>query len=101
VQNFTLYEVPSVRFPSGSTVSFGERDFGGQHVPQLPSGARVHGQRQPPHRRRAGRRSHEGPALLNIHYFAAGATLFGTEVKGAYEFAGREYTGRNEHVHVL
>jgi hypothetical protein len=36
--------------------------------------------------------------FLNIHYFAAGATLFGTEVKGAYEFAGQEYNGRNEHV---
>ena len=36
--------------------------------------------------------------FVNIHYFAAGSTLFGTEVKGAYEFAGQEYTGRNGHV---
>jgi len=26
VQNFTVYDVPAVRFPSGATVSFGERD---------------------------------------------------------------------------
>lgn len=30
----------------------------------------------------------------NVHYFAAGATIFGTEVKGAYEFEGKEYNGR-------
>jgi hypothetical protein len=36
--------------------------------------------------------------FINIHYFAAGATLFGTEAKGAYEYAGQEYLGRNEHV---
>jgi hypothetical protein len=36
--------------------------------------------------------------FINIHYFAAGATLFGTEVKGAYEYEGKEYVGRFEHV---
>jgi mono/diheme cytochrome c family protein len=36
--------------------------------------------------------------FLNIHYFAAGATLFGTEAKGAYEYEGKTYVGRNEHV---
>jgi hypothetical protein len=36
--------------------------------------------------------------FLNIHYFAAGATLFGTEAKGAYEYAGQSYRGRNTHV---
>lgn len=34
----------------------------------------------------------------NIHYFAAGASLLGTEAQGAYEFEGKEYLGRNEHV---
>jgi len=34
----------------------------------------------------------------NIHYFAAGASLFGGEAKGAYEYDGAEYVGRNEHV---
>ncbi len=36
--------------------------------------------------------------FLNVHYFAAGATLFGTEAKGAYEYEGKEYAGRNTHV---
>jgi hypothetical protein len=34
----------------------------------------------------------------NVHYFAAGATLFGTEVKGIYEYEGKEYAGRFAHV---
>jgi hypothetical protein len=40
------------------------------------------------------------PALrfTNIHYFAAGATLFGGEVQGAYEFADQSYVGKFAHV---
>ena len=34
----------------------------------------------------------------NIHYFAAGATLFGSETKGIYEYEGKEYVGRFAHV---
>ena len=34
----------------------------------------------------------------NVHYFAAGATRFGTEAKGAYEYAGKTYVGRFAHV---
>ncbi len=34
----------------------------------------------------------------NPHYFGAGATLFGTEAKGAYEFTGKEYLGHHAHV---
>jgi hypothetical protein len=40
----------------------------------------------------------EGLGFLNVHYFAAGATLFGTEAKGAYEYDGKEYSGRFEHM---
>jgi hypothetical protein len=34
----------------------------------------------------------------NVHYFAAGASLFGTDAKGAYEFSGKEYLGQFKHV---
>jgi hypothetical protein len=34
----------------------------------------------------------------NVHYFAAGATLFGTAAKGAYEYDGKTYAGRFAHV---
>ena len=40
----------------------------------------------------------EGLGFANVHYFAAGATLFGDEVQGAYQFDGKEYVGRNAHV---
>ena len=36
--------------------------------------------------------------FLNIHYFAAGATKFGTEAKGAYEYDGKDYEGYFDHV---
>jgi hypothetical protein len=38
--------------------------------------------------------------LLNIHYSAnvAAATKYGTLAKGGYEYAGKEYFGRNVHV---
>jgi hypothetical protein len=37
------------------------------------------------------------PALTfkNIHYFAAGATLFGNAAKGAYQYDGQKYNGQN------
>jgi hypothetical protein len=38
------------------------------------------------------------PGFTNVHYFAAGATLFGSEAHGAYEYAGKSYVGRFEHV---
>ena len=40
----------------------------------------------------------EGLTFRNPHYFAAGATLFGTDAKGAYEYAGQTYLGPHPHV---
>ena len=101
VQEFTLYEVPSVRFPSGATVTFGERDSAANMCLNCHQGRestvsvnKLIGDKAP-------NEVSEDLRFLNIHYFAAGATLFGTEVKGAYEFEGREYTGFNEHVGVF
>ena len=34
----------------------------------------------------------------NPHYFAAGASLFGDEAMGMYQYEGQEYNGRNMHV---
>ncbi|MCC6955392.1 MAG: hypothetical protein IT316_01280, partial [Anaerolineales bacterium] len=33
--------------------------------------------------------------FTSIHYFAAGATLFGNEVQGAYQYEGKDYVGFN------
>ncbi len=40
----------------------------------------------------------EGLSFRNPHYFGAGATLFGTEAKGAYEYDGQTYLGHHPHV---
>ena len=34
----------------------------------------------------------------NVHYFAAGATLFGTDAKGVYEYPNQKYLGQFKHV---
>ena len=40
-----------------------------------------------------------GPAgpysFTNVHYYAAAASLFGTQVQGGYEYAGKTYAGQN------
>ena len=33
----------------------------------------------------------------NVHYFAAGASLFGGDAKGAYQYDGKKYSGRFNH----
>jgi len=37
-------------------------------------------------------------SFKNVHYFAAGATLFGNDAKGAYLYDGKEYIGAQAHV---
>ena len=36
--------------------------------------------------------------FVNIHYYPAGATLYGTEVKGGYEYDGKTYDPKFRHV---
>jgi hypothetical protein len=40
-----------------------------------------------------------GPKLtfINVHYRAAGATLYGSQARGAYEYPGKTYAGRYVH----
>lgn len=97
LETFELYTFDSVTFPSGATVSFGEGEKantcinchqGRSSTSSVDQGIGDLGDDE----------ITDGLRFQNIHYFAAGATLFGTEVKGAYEFAGSEYLGKNEHV---
>ncbi len=37
-------------------------------------------------------------SFINIHYYAAAASLYGSEVHGGYEFEGQRYQMRNDHV---
>jgi hypothetical protein len=93
------YAVESVEFPSGATVAIEEGAAAGLCMSchqGRSSGADVD--------RAVGDLANdvvgEGLRFLNIHYFAAGATRYGSEVNGAYEYAGNEYVGYNEHVPV-
>jgi hypothetical protein len=88
-----------VKFPSGATVTFGEDEPANLCLnchQGRESTTSVNAAIQ-----RAGVGDDEVTDKLtfrNVHYFAAGASLFGTEAKGAYEFEGKEYNGRNMHV---
>jgi hypothetical protein len=96
LESFTLYEVAEVEFPSGavltaeepannlclqchqgrtSTVSMNEA-IGDADLDTVSENLR----------------------FQNIHYFAAGATRFGGEAMGGYQYEGKEYAGFFEHV---
>jgi hypothetical protein len=98
VEEFTIYEIEQVTFPSGLRVSFGEGETENNLCISCHQGRestvsvnRLIADRDP-------NAPDEGLRFLNIHYYTAGATLFGTEVKGAYEFDGQEYSERLQHV---
>ncbi|MCA9872243.1 MAG: hypothetical protein KC441_01255 [Anaerolineales bacterium] len=100
---FTLYTFEDVTFPSGATVSFAEdeADEAGLVSNTCINCHQGRSSTVSVNNAVAGLEDNvpsEGIRFQNIHYFAAGATVFGTEVKGAYEFDGQEYLGRNEHV---
>lgn len=42
----------------------------------------------------------DGLGFVNVHYFAAAATRYGTEAQGAYEYDGKEYVGLFDHANV-
>lgn len=97
VSTFSRYEVAEVKFPSGATLTFGEGVDANlclqchQGRESTVSVNRLIEGLEPDS-------GSEKLRFLNVHYFAAGATLFGTEAKGAYEYEGKTYVGRNEHV---
>lgn len=97
------YEVASVTFPSGKVISFAQ-DADGKNIAAEANICLLC------HQGRSSKRSVDtalgdkeldtpDPSIrfANIHYFAAGATIFGTEVQGAYEYAGKTYLGQNPH----
>ena len=98
------YTVASVTFPSGSTVSFGGKDADGNFVADDSNLCiECHqGRSSTPTLNKALTGKEEDtpdPKIRfnNIHYFAAGATIFGADVQGAYMYEGMEYVGQNMH----
>jgi hypothetical protein len=98
------YEVASVKFPSGAEVSLGGKDAEGKFVADDANLCIAC------HQGRESKVSVDNTIkafsddevsdkirFRNIHYFAAGATLFGADVQGAYLYDGKEYRGQNLH----
>ncbi len=98
------YTVASVTFPSAAVVSFGGKDADGNHVADDSNLCIMchQGRSSTPtvNKALAGKDLDTPDAKIrfsNIHYFAAGATLFGADVQGAYMYDGKEYVGQNMH----
>lgn len=98
------YAVNSVIFPSGKTVSFGGKDADGNFLPDDSNLCiACHQGRESTTSMNAALRGKDLDTVdakirfKNIHYFAAGATLFGADVQGAYMYEGKEYVGQNMH----
>jgi hypothetical protein len=98
------YAVASVTFPSGKTVSYGGKDADGKFLANDSNLCiQCHQGRESTTSMNNALRGKEldvvdpGVRFKNIHYFAAGATLFGGEVLGAYQYEGKEYVGINLH----
>jgi hypothetical protein len=97
VPGYTLPAISQVSFPSGARVSFGEEAAsniclqchqGRESTPDVRAETAGVGADE----------VSEDIGFLNVHYFAAGATVFGTEAQGAYEYEGQTYLGRFAHV---
>jgi hypothetical protein len=95
LQEYSIHEVAEVKFPSGAVIDSGDPDTNlcmnchmgresGVSVDKLIGDAAPDDQA-------------EGLRFLNPHYFAAGATRWGAEVNGAYQYADKEYAGFFEH----
>jgi len=92
---YTIFETANVEFPSGAVIDSGHPDSNlcmNCHMGR-ESGVsvdRLIGDAAPDEQA-------EGLRFLNPHYFAAGATRWGAEANGAYQYEGKEYEGFFDH----
>jgi hypothetical protein len=94
--SFTLHAVDEVRFPSGAVISFGEGE-GANLCINCHQGRESTVSVNNTIRGMDPDEQNEAIRFRNIHYFAAGATLFGGEAQGAYQYDGQEYIGQFDH----
>jgi hypothetical protein len=103
---FTLHPVVNVPFPSGKSVTFStEKDDKGNLKPVDANVClECHQGRQSTaslNLKTKGLEDDKVPekplSFSNVHYFAAGASLFGNDAQVAYQYADKEYVGRNMH----
>jgi hypothetical protein len=94
--DYSLYEVAEVEFPSGATVDSG--DARTNLCINCHQGRSSSASVQSAIEGLDLDTVSEDLGFINVHYFAAGATLFGNDVMGAYQFPDKEYLGRFTHV---
>jgi hypothetical protein len=93
---FAIHEVPSVTFPRGAVIDSGNLSSNlclncHQGLSSIATvNAAIVGLDLDT--------VSEDLEFINIHNLVAGATLYGTEVQGAYEYAEKQYAGRLTHV---
>jgi hypothetical protein len=95
-ETYELYVFETVTFPSGAKLDTGDPDSNlcmNCHQGNSYSGAVDAAIEGIP-----ADSVSEDLGFINIHFFAAGATLFGNESQGAYQYSGKTYAGRNVHV---
>ena len=93
---YARYPVPKVHFPSGVTVDSGNNDTNlcmtchqghaaGADVDKATAGMPL---------------DKVNPKLnfIHVHFFGAGATIYGGEAKVGYQYAGKKYVGRFAHM---
>ena len=96
VPGYTRHEVEEVEFPSGAVLDTGD--------PNSNLCINCHQGRESAvsiNSQIAGKDLDTADSSLrfrNSHYYPAGATLFGSEAKGGYEYPGMDYSGRSRHL---
>lgn len=99
------YAVTTVPFPSGKSITFSKPDADGKLVADDSNLClECHQGRESTTSVNNALKGLEPDTVSdkirfrNIHYFAAGATLFGNEAQGAYQYEGKQYLGKHPHV---
>jgi hypothetical protein len=100
-----LYAVTTVPFPSGASITFSKPDADGKLQPVKANLClECHQGRESTGSVNAALKGKDLDTVdskigfKNVHYFAAGATLFGGDAKGAYLYDGKTYIGAHPHV---
>ncbi len=98
IPKFTLRASEKVPFPSGAVLSFGKTKVaniclnchqGRESTVSVNKVIAASGA--------AADQVSDKLTFRNVHYFAAGASLFGSDAQGAYQYDGKKYSGRNLH----
>ena len=97
------YEIAQVTFPSGKTLSFAKDAEGNNVADDSNLCILCHQGRESTTSVNNALRGKDDDAVdkaisfKNIHYLGAGATLFGADAAGAYQYPDKEYVGQNMH----